>query len=168
MAIEAVNCGANIFYLADSNGSLLPDTIRKLVQKIKSITPLEVGFHVHDDLGMAMANSIAAVEAGANFIDSSLMGMGKGTGNLTLELWLALLNFHKKKTHYDIGKVLQQAENLKSHSFFSPIYRSFVNFLLALNNLSVEYQALLETKTSLGIGERLATIRTVKQTTHGI
>ncbi|QEE09768.1 hypothetical protein D1093_09375 [Bartonella kosoyi] len=117
MAIAANDCGASILYLADSHGSLLPDTVTHFVQKTKSITPLEIGFHAHDNLGMAMANSIAAVEAGASFIDSSLMGMGKGAGKLTLELWLALLNLHKKKTSYNLDKILQQTENLKNHSF---------------------------------------------------
>ncbi|WP_438721444.1 hypothetical protein [Bartonella rochalimae] len=163
IAIEAVNCGANILYLADSNGSLLPENVTQLVQKIKDISPLEIGFHAHDNLGMAMTNSITAVEAGASFIDSSLIGMGKGAGNLTLELWLALLNFHKKEAYYNIGKVLQQTENLKSYSFFSPVYRSTVDFLLALSNLNFEYQSLLETKIPLGIEEALVTIQALKQ-----
>ncbi|WP_407965771.1 hypothetical protein [Bartonella sp. C271] len=163
IAIEAVNCGANILYLADSNGSLLPENVTQLVQKIKDISPLEIGFHAHDNLGMAMTNSITAVEAGASFIDSSLMGMGKGAGNLTLESWLALLNFHKKEAYYNIGKVLQQTENLKSYSFFSPVYRSTVDFLLALSNLNFEYQSLLETKIPLGIEEALVTIQALKQ-----
>ncbi|WP_156851074.1 3-hydroxy-3-methylglutaryl-CoA lyase [Bartonella refiksaydamii] len=85
IAIEAGHCGASILYLADSNGSLLPENVTYFVQKIKDISPLEIGFHAHDNLDMAMANSITAVEAGASFIDSSLMGMRKGAGNLTLE-----------------------------------------------------------------------------------
>ncbi|WP_273756183.1 hypothetical protein [Bartonella sp. MM73XJBT] len=163
IAIEAVNCGANILYLADSNGSLLPETVTHFVQKIKDISPLEIGFHAHDNLGMAMANSIAAVDAGANFIDSSLLGMGKGAGNLTLELWLALLNLRKKEAYYNVDQVLQQTEKLKSQPFFSSVYRSSVDFLLALNNLSVEYQALLEAKIPLGIEEMLVTIQNLKQ-----
>ncbi|MCL6229802.1 hypothetical protein M4Z11_04185 [Bartonella sp. G70] len=163
IAIEAVNCGAHILYLADSNGSLLPENVTQLVQKIKDISPLEIGFHVHDNLGIAMTNSITAVESGASFINSSLIGMGKGTGNLTLESWLTLLNFHKKKAYYNIGKILQQTENLKSYSFSSPVYRSTFDFLLALSNLSFEYQSLIETKISLGIEEALVTIQALKQ-----
>ncbi|OLL56898.1 hypothetical protein KAE70_00960 [Bartonella henselae] len=51
IAIEAVNCGASILYLADSNGSLFPEIVTRFVQKIKDISPLEIGFHAHDNLG---------------------------------------------------------------------------------------------------------------------
>ncbi len=161
IAIAANNCGVSILYLADSNGSLLPDTVTRLVQKTKSITPLEIGFHAHDNLGMAMANSIAAVEAGASFIDGSLMGMGKGAGNLTLELWLALLNLRKKEPFYNVDKIEQSIENLKSYFFH--LYQNSYDFRLALNNLNVEYQALRENKMSLGLEEGLITIETLKQ-----
>ncbi|OPB29450.1 4-hydroxy 2-oxovalerate aldolase [Bartonella sp. WD12.1] len=114
-----------------------------------------------------MANSLAAVQVGASFIDGSLIGMGKGTGNLVLEIWLALLNLHKEETYYDIGKLLQQGENLQSHSFFSSVHRSSIDVLLALNNLSVEYQALLESKIPLGVEEVLTTIQALKQDLQG-
>lgn len=75
---------------------------------------------------------------------------------------------HKKKTSYNIGKILQQTENLRSHSFFSHVDRSSIDFLLGLSNLSVEYQNLLETKMSLGIEEVLVTIQTLKQKAQGV
>lgn len=84
--------GADIIYLADFNGSLLPEEVSYLVHILKRATKLKIGFHAHDNLGLAMTNSIEAIKAGATFIDGSLTGMGKGSGNLAFETWLTFLN----------------------------------------------------------------------------
>jgi 4-hydroxy 2-oxovalerate aldolase len=81
--------GADIVYLADSNGSLFPDDVRAKISAVAASCEIPVGFHAHDNLRMAFINACTAVDAGATGIDASLGGIGKGGGNLRLELVVA-------------------------------------------------------------------------------
>lgn len=71
-------------YVVDSYGSMLPGDVRRYVTVAKEVCPV-VGFHGHDNLGMANANSIAALEAGAAIVDGTLDGIGRGAGNAETE-----------------------------------------------------------------------------------
>lgn len=85
-AAVAETADADVVYLADSNGSLFPPEVTALVDAVRAETDRPVGFHAHDGLSLAFGNSIAAFQAGATYLDASLGGMGKGGGNLVLEL----------------------------------------------------------------------------------
>jgi len=100
-------------YLADSNGSLEPEKVSQMFFYLgnKKIVPL--GFHAHDNLFVAQANAIAAIENGAQYIDTSLFGLGKGAGNLRTEAFISYL-LSKGITKYDLSKVLKAAEMIKS------------------------------------------------------
>jgi 4-hydroxy 2-oxovalerate aldolase len=79
--------GADCFYIADSNGYLLPHDVAALIEALKNGAGcMKIGFHPHDNLGMAAANAVAALRAGVDFIDSSMLGYGKGAGNLRTEM----------------------------------------------------------------------------------
>lgn len=71
-------------YIVDSYGSMLPSDVHRYVTVARQSFPV-VGFHGHDNLGMANANSIAAVEAGAALVDGALNGIGRGSGNAETE-----------------------------------------------------------------------------------
>ncbi|MFC8127361.1 hypothetical protein [Streptomyces sp. NPDC057302] len=71
-------------YVVDSCGSMMPDDVQRYVTVAKDICPV-VGFHGHDNLGMANANSIAAFQAGATIADGTLDGIGRGAGNAETE-----------------------------------------------------------------------------------
>ncbi|MEU1629374.1 hypothetical protein ABZ746_29475 [Streptomyces sp. NPDC020096] len=96
---EAAEAGADIVYLADSNGSLYPEDVAARVSAAVSAAestdgrPL-IGFHPHDNLGLAFANTCAALDSGARAVDASIGGIGKGGGNLRLELIAAHLTVH--------------------------------------------------------------------------
>ncbi len=80
-------------YIADSYGSIFPDQIRGMIDPLLPLTPrIKIGFHPHNNLQMAFANSIEAVKSGANIIDSSIFGMGRGAGNLPTEIMLLYLH----------------------------------------------------------------------------
>lgn len=85
-AAECARAGAQIVYLADSNGSLFPEDVRPRIAAAMESSGLPIGFHPHDNLGLAFPNTRAALEAGATFVDASIGGIGKGAGNLRLEL----------------------------------------------------------------------------------
>lgn len=65
LATMSNDSGADVLYLADSNGSLLPQHVTRLVTLVRSVSDMQIGFHAHNNLGLALANAIAAVEAGA-------------------------------------------------------------------------------------------------------
>ncbi|MEU4746019.1 hypothetical protein AB0G02_36935 [Actinosynnema sp. NPDC023658] len=92
VAVKAcANAGAQIIYLADSNGSLDPDSVSERVGAAVSASPVPVGFHAHDNLGLAFINATTALAAGATALDASIAGIGKGGGNLRLEVIVAHL-----------------------------------------------------------------------------
>lgn len=102
----------DMIYFADSNGSLLPDRIHSIYKTYLSRYAIPFGFHAHDNLGLAQANALAAMDAGVPFIDASLAGMGKGTGNLKTEFftaWLHAIN-HKQ---YDLKAIVKAANYVR-------------------------------------------------------
>lgn len=91
LALVGRQSPARAVYVVDSYGNLTPDQTRSLIRRYAEASGKEVGFHGHNNLQLALANSLAAVEAGAQFLDASLAGMGRGAGNTPLELLLPQL-----------------------------------------------------------------------------
>ncbi|MFA6078173.1 MAG: aldolase catalytic domain-containing protein [Candidatus Omnitrophota bacterium] len=77
-------------YIADSYGSLFPQDIKRYVEVLK-LTGKRIGFHAHNSLQLAFANSLEAVNCGADIIDGTIYGMGRGAGNLPLEVMVAYI-----------------------------------------------------------------------------
>jgi len=78
-------------YVADSYGSLLPDQVKTLIEPLIEQDLFKVGFHPHNNLQLAFANTLEAIKAGVHIIDCTLYGMGRGAGNLPIETLLAYL-----------------------------------------------------------------------------
>ena len=106
--------GANCIYVADSAGHLLPDGVKTRLGAIRTaLKPeTELGFHGHNNLAMAVANSLAAIEAGANRIDAAAAGLGAGAGNTPLEVLVAVCDLMGIKTGVDVFKIQDVAEDL--------------------------------------------------------
>ncbi|MCL4103995.1 UNVERIFIED_CONTAM: hypothetical protein GTU68_034857 [Idotea baltica] len=106
--------GANCVYVTDSAGYMLPDDVSERIglarRELNSQT--ELGFHGHHNMAMGVANSLAAIEAGANRIDGSLAGLGAGAGNTPLEVLLAVLERMGVDTGIDLFKAMDAAEDL--------------------------------------------------------
>ncbi|WP_416973968.1 hypothetical protein [Streptomyces sp. 4F14] len=94
-ALEAEKISADVFYLADSNGSMFPDGVSGITRHVRDTVSIKLGFHAHDGLSLGFANALAAMDNGFEYIDASLCGMGKGGGNLALELISAHLRFRQ-------------------------------------------------------------------------
>tara|TARA_B100001248_G_scaffold258594_1_gene243033 strand:+ start:58907 stop:60577 length:1671 start_codon:yes stop_codon:yes gene_type:complete len=92
---EDIKC----FYLADSFGALLPEDTKLIFEAILSQGEVPLGFHPHNNLQLAFANTLEAIRAGACMIDASISGMGRGAGNLHLEIILAYLNKTRETQH---------------------------------------------------------------------
>ncbi len=81
---ELKNAGVNTIRIADTVGVLSPRRTKELIETIKANTDIRIEMHVHNDLGMAVANSIVGAKAGAELIDCTLFGIGERTGNCNL------------------------------------------------------------------------------------
>ena len=106
--------GANCVYITDSAGYMLPDdvTARIALARAELKPETELGFHGHHNLAMGVANSVAAVAAGANRIDGSMAGLGAGAGNTPLEVFIAVCDRMGIETGVDTFKAMDIAEDL--------------------------------------------------------
>lgn len=102
--------GADCVYVVDSAGAMLPNDARSRVAALKDALHVEVGFHAHNNLGVAIGNTLAAVEAGADQIDGSLRGLGAGAGNAATEVLAAVLEKAGFDLELDIFALLDAAE----------------------------------------------------------
>jgi 4-hydroxy 2-oxovalerate aldolase len=133
--VEECRDAIDVIYFADSNGNLTPDSVQKIADEIKRGTSVGLGFHAHDNMGLAMANSIAAVGHGAHFIDASLLGMGKGIGNLKLEKWISYLLMNGSKK-YSLVPLLQAVDQLRANEAYSEDLQEYsIDILCGLHNL---------------------------------
>ena len=82
----------NLIYFADSNGCMHPHRVKELYQHCTTHYKTVFGFHAHNNIGLAQTNTLASLLGGAQFIDASLGGAGKGIGNLRLEFIVAYLH----------------------------------------------------------------------------
>lgn len=106
--------GANCIYVTDSAGYMLPDDVTARLTAVRhAIKPeTELGFHGHHNLAMGIANSIAAVAAGANRIDAAAAGLGAGAGNTPMEVFIAVCARMGIETGVDVFKIQDVAEDL--------------------------------------------------------
>jgi 4-hydroxy 2-oxovalerate aldolase len=80
------------FYMVDSFGGVYPKEVMDTISLVRSKTSVKLGFHGHNNLEMALANTLAAIDAGIDIVDATITGMGRGAGNLKTELLLTTLN----------------------------------------------------------------------------
>ncbi len=102
--------GADIVYMADSAGALLPDQTAERVEALKKNLSIPVGFHAHNNFSLAIGNDIAALDAGATYLDGTLRGIGAGAGNAPIEVLAAVLDKAGYDTNIDIYKLMDVAD----------------------------------------------------------
>jgi 4-hydroxy 2-oxovalerate aldolase len=102
--------GADCVYVVDSAGALLPDEAAARVRSLKQALSIEVGFHAHNNLGLAIGSTLAAVAAGADQVDGTLRGLGAGAGNAATELIAATLDKLGLNDRLDVFALLDAAE----------------------------------------------------------
>lgn len=88
---DLADMGAHTVALVDSAGGMAPDQVAQYTQAALSLTDIPLGFHGHDNLRLAVANCLRFVECGGQFVDGSLGGIGRSSGNAATELLVALL-----------------------------------------------------------------------------
>lgn len=115
--------GANCIYCTDSAGYMLPQEVHNKISSLRDVLKpeTELGFHGHHNLGMSIANSLTALEAGANRIDGSVAGLGAGAGNTPLEVFVAVLERMGANHGIDLFKIMDVAEDLVVPMLDTPI-----------------------------------------------
>ena len=82
----------DVLYIADSLGCCFPEDISRIVKNLLAICKMPIGIHSHDNKGLALANTLSAMNAGATFLDSTILGMGRGAGNTKTEELLPIVS----------------------------------------------------------------------------
>lgn len=104
--------GAESVYVMDSAGALLPSDVRDRVELLDEELSIDVGFHAHNNLGLGIGNTLAAVDAGAVTVDGCLRGLGAGAGNAQIELLLGVLEKAGYEVDPDFFGTMDAAEDV--------------------------------------------------------
>lgn len=104
--------GAEAVYVTDSAGALLPNEVRERIKALRNSLDIEVGFHAHNNLSVAVANTIVAIEEGATRIDGSVRCLGAGAGNTQTEVLLAVMERMGIDVGIDLYKMMDLAEDI--------------------------------------------------------
>jgi 4-hydroxy 2-oxovalerate aldolase len=109
-ALKMESYGAEAIILMDSAGAFLPQDVTERVRQLADHVGIPIGFHAHNNLGLAIANSLAALDAGATILDGTARGFGAGAGNAQLEVLVAVLHKLGHDTGIDLYSVLDAAD----------------------------------------------------------
>ena len=93
--LKNINEIADLFCMLDSYGGISPADISEILHIVRENTSCPIGFHGHNNLEMGLINTLTAIELGVDYVDATILGMGRGAGNLKMELLLTYLNKHK-------------------------------------------------------------------------
>jgi 4-hydroxy 2-oxovalerate aldolase len=143
--------GAEGIIIMDSAGAYLPNDVIEKITALVNGLKIPVGFHAHNNLGMAVANSIAAIEAGAKILDGTARGFGAGAGNTQLEVLVAVLekmgfvtgiNLYKMLDAAEIAedKIMKSVPIINSENIISGMAGVFSGFAKHVSRISNEYK----------------------------
>lgn len=127
--------GAQGVVLMDSAGHFLPKDVTERVQKLRELTSCAIGFHAHNNLGMAVANSLAAIDAGASIIDGCAQGFGAGAGNTPIEVLVAILNRNGILDNVDLDKLLLVTDQAREEIINTPPEITSVSIVSGLSGV---------------------------------
>jgi len=127
--------GVSDIIIMDSTGTYLPSDVSERIKALRNGLVVGVGFHAHNNLGMAVANSLAAAESGATIIDATMRGFGAGAGNTQLEVLIPVLEKSGFLTYVDFKRVIKEANTVMEYMIVKPPTVSPINILTGLNKL---------------------------------
>ncbi|NTW28738.1 MAG: 4-hydroxy-2-oxovalerate aldolase [Coriobacteriia bacterium] len=149
-ALKMEAYGAEGVVLMDSAGAYLPVDVRDKVRHLCTGLSIPVGFHAHNNLGLAIGNSLVAAESGAYILDGAIRGFGAGAGNAQLEALVAVMEKAGYETGIDLYGILDAGDRAQegllavmptttSTSIMSGLSGVFSGFLKPVNRIAAEY-----------------------------
>ncbi len=114
--IQGEDHGADYLSIADTVGALRPSTCHRLVTEIKEVVDAPLCIHCHNDLGMAVANTVTAAEAGVFQLHTTVNGIGERVGNTPLEELLVALYIQFGIDAYDISRLMDLSKTVERNS----------------------------------------------------
>ena len=127
--------GAEVVIIMDSTGTYLPKDVYERIDLLKNNLKIDIGFHAHDNLGLATANSLTAANYGTTYIDACIRGFGAGAGNAHLEMLIPVLEKSGYKIDIDFQKVIIEADKVMNYLVPNAPVSTPVNVLTGLNRL---------------------------------
>jgi 4-hydroxy-2-oxovalerate aldolase len=109
-ARNAVDSGADVIYCVDSSGCMMPEELSHYYEAVRSVVECKMGFHGHNNLMLAIANSFTAYKCGVRYIDATFCGIGRSAGNAPLEILIAVFERLGISTGIDIFEVMNTIE----------------------------------------------------------
>lgn len=107
--------GAKGVIIMDSAGASTPELVKRTISTLAENLDVEVGFHAHNNLGIAVSNSYIAIKSGATIMDGTVRGFGAGAGNCQLEALLALLQMEEIDCDVDLFRMMDVSEHIVKH-----------------------------------------------------
>lgn len=99
--------GAKCIYIVDSAGCMSAGDIGAYIDAVREISDVQIGFHGHNNLGLAVENTLYCIEKGIEFVDCSYQGLGRSLGNASLEQVIMVMERRGYRTGFDIPRVLE-------------------------------------------------------------
>ena len=127
--------GAEAIIIMDSTGTYLPCDVKERISLLKSRLNIKVGFHAHNNLGCAVANSLVAAESGAELIDVCIRGFGAGAGNAPLELIIPTFEKSGFETGINFEETIKEADRVMDYLVPSAPVTTPINVLTGLTRL---------------------------------
>lgn len=149
-ALKMQQYGADGVIIMDSAGAYLPVDVKERIRSLVDTLDISVGFHAHNNLGLAIGNSLSALESGADILDGTIRGFGAGAGNAQLEVLVAVLEKMGYQTGIDLNLLLEAAEiadkqiitkvpTINSTSIVSGLAGVFSGFVKPVERISEQY-----------------------------
>jgi 4-hydroxy-2-oxovalerate aldolase len=146
-AKEIEKIGADGIYLVDSAGGMFPNETEEYIKLLRENIQCKIGFHGHNNLMLANANVITAIENGADLVDTTLMGLGRGGGNAPTEIVLYILDKLGVENTIDNKEILKLTKDMifqKSSTSYSEDYDIDI-----ISGFAMFHSGFLETFTNI-------------------
>ena len=149
-AAKADQYGADVITVVDSAGGMFPEDVREYVTRLRDMTDKHIGFHGHNNLQLAIANTLEAAQCGARYVDACLQGMGRSAGNAQMEIVVLALEKMGFSTGIDPYKAMDMGERIikpmmrreqgvDGISVISGIAQFHSSFLSIINKVARQY-----------------------------
>ena len=143
-AKHVANCGADLVYIVDSAGGMLPHELSKYISELKKNVDIPFGFHGHNNLHLSNTNTLLALSQGAQVVDASLQGLGRSAGNASLEAIVFLLLRYGFRLKLDPLKLLEVSEKYIIPLMKDPGKSRSLDLVSGFSQFHTSYMSIIE------------------------